>query len=130
MEIEGMIILNLGRTTGTSKAGNPWKKDEYVLETGGTYPRKVKFTVFGDRADTVQFEMGKKYALNVEIDSREFNGRWYTDVMCLSARPLDNAAPAAPAAPAYGAAPAQQPAPATQDPFGTPQGDQSDDLPF
>ena len=127
MEIEGMIILNLGRTTGTSKAGNPWKKDEYVLETGGTYPRKVKFTVFGDRADTVQFEMGKKYALNVEIDSREFNGRWYTDVMCLSARPLDNAAPAAPA---YGAASAQQPAPAAQDPFGTPQGDQSDDLPF
>lgn len=131
MEIEGMIILNLGRTSGTSKAGNPWKKDEYVLETGGTYPRKVKFTVFGDRADSIQFEMGKKYVLNVEIDSREFNGRWYTDVNCLSARPLEDGMAAVPApTPAYGSAPAAQPAPAPQDPFGAPQGDQSDDLPF
>lgn len=127
MELEGMVILNLGRQEGTSKAGKPWKKDEYVLETPGTYPRKVKFTVFGDRTDSIQLENGKKYVLNVEVESREFNGRWYTDVNCLSARPLD-AAPAMD--PVNGGVGAMAPAAPAADPFAAPQDDQSDDLPF
>lgn len=130
MEVTGKIIVALPEVGGTSRAGNAWKKREYVLETLETYPKKVAFNFFGDRVDQFPLNVGDVVTVSFDIDSREFNGRWYTDVMCLSARPLDNAAPAAPAAPAYGAAPAQQPAPAAQDPFGTPQGDQSDDLPF
>ena len=40
MEIKGKIILDLGAVSGTSKAGNNWKKHEYVLETQETYPRR------------------------------------------------------------------------------------------
>ena len=58
MEIEGKIILDLGMQSGVSKAGNQWKKKEYVLETFGQYPRKVKFTVFGDRVDTIDIQVG------------------------------------------------------------------------
>lgn len=115
MEIEGKVILDLGMTSGTSKAGNPWKKREMVLETFGTYPRKVKFTIFGDRSDTIRLEVGKDYILSVDVESREFNGRWYTDVSCYAAR--DRVA--APAAPAYGAeagAPYGAPQPAYQQP--------------
>lgn len=43
MEIKGKIILALPEVTGTSKAGNPWKKKEYVLETQESFPRKVHF---------------------------------------------------------------------------------------
>ena len=78
MEFEGMIVQYLGRQTGTSKAGRPWQKDEYVCETPGTYPRKVKFHIFGDKADQLKFENGKSYVLSCDIESREFNGRWYT----------------------------------------------------
>lgn len=80
MDIEGRIIFDLGFTSGTSKAGNPWKKREMVLETTGTYPRKVKFHIFGDRADTIRLEVGKDYILSFDLESREFNGKWYTDV--------------------------------------------------
>ena len=80
MEIEGMIIRDLGETGGVSKAGNQWKKHEWVLETIGNYPRKVKFHVFGDKADTLMFELGKTYVVSVDVESREFNERWYTDV--------------------------------------------------
>lgn len=31
MELEGLIIMNLGRTSGTSKAGNAWKKMNMCL---------------------------------------------------------------------------------------------------
>lgn len=89
MEIEGMIIRDLGQLEGVSKAGNPWKKHEWVLETTGQFPRKVKFTVFGERTNSITFEVGKSYAVSVDIESREFNERWYTDVMAYGARPLD-----------------------------------------
>ena len=90
MDIEGKIILDLGIQSGTSKAGNPWKKREMVLETFGQYPRKVKFTIFGDaRVDSLNLEVGKDYILSFDLESREFNGRWYTDVTIYRAQPID-----------------------------------------
>lgn len=86
MEIEGKIINYLGEQSGTSKAGNLWKKKEYVLETFGNYPRKVKFHIFGDKSDTIVLEPGKDYVLSFDIESREFNGRWYTDISVFGAR--------------------------------------------
>ncbi len=111
MEIEGKIIQELPMQSGTSKAGNPWKKREWVLETFGSYPRKVKFHVFGDRSDTIGIEVGRSYTLSVDVESREFNGRWYTDVSAYAARDMAQAPGAgapygAPGvAPAYGAQP-------------------------
>lgn len=144
MEINGKIIQFIGEQSGTSKAGNPWKKKEWVLETFGTYPRKVKFHIFGDRSDAINFEVGKDYTLSFDLESREFNGRWYTDVSVFAARdyvPEGNypnaapqqayapqggfqqpAAPAAPAAPAFGAAP--------QPSFTSAPGNADEDLPF
>lgn len=142
MEITGKILIDLGELSGVSKAGNPWKKHEWVLETIGTnYPKKVKFTLFGDRADHYPLTVGENYTVQYEIESREFNGRWYTDINAISAAPAVTIAPAAPAAPApqYGAAPAPAPqygaAPAAA-PFNAapapafPEPDGSDDLPF
>lgn len=86
MEIEGRIIYDLPLQSGTSKAGNAWKKKEWVLETFGNYPRKVKFHVFGDRVDTMRLEQGKDYVLSFDLESREFNGKWYTDVNVYAAR--------------------------------------------
>lgn len=88
MEIEGKIILDLPLQSGTSKAGNPWKKKEWVLETFGNYPKKVKVQAFGDRVDNLRIEPGKDYRLGVDLESREFNGRWYTDVSVFSAQEL------------------------------------------
>lgn len=80
LEIEGKIISSLPLQEGTSKAGNPWKKKEYVLETHDTYPRKVCFNFFNDRVDQNPLEVGDEVKISVEIESREFNGRWYTDI--------------------------------------------------
>lgn len=145
MEFEGTVIFELPMAEGIGKnSGRPWKKREWVLETGGgMYPRKVKIQAFNDRADALQLEVGKAYAISIEIESREFNGRWYTDVNAIAARPVTSLGVGAPAQPAYGQpAPAQsvsaqpaatpfgsQPASGATDPFAG--GDNStDDLPF
>ena len=119
MEIEGKIVLDLPMQSGISRAGNNWKKKEWVMETPGTYPRKVMFTVFGDRADTLTFQVGKDYVVQVDVESREFNGSGSQPGMYQPA-----AAAPAPAAPA---APAAAPVP---DPFAPAAGNENEDLPF
>ena len=80
MEITGKIILALPEQSGVSKAGNSWKKKEYVLETQETYPKKVHFDLFGDKADKYPLSVGQTVRLKFDIESREYNGRWYTEV--------------------------------------------------
>ena len=124
MEFEGMIVQYLGRQTGTSKAGRPWQKYEYVCETPGTFPRKVKFHIFGDKADQLKFENGKSYVFSCDVESREFNGRWYTSV---SGWKVEKAgAQAAPAAAPVQDFPGAVPPPPVPD-LGS---DATDDLPF
>ena len=124
--------------SGVSKAGNQWKKQEYVLETLDSYPHKVKFDFCGDRADQYVLEVGDIITLSYDIESREFNGRWYTDIRGFKAVKEDPnmAAAAAPYPPAAGA-----PAPAPGAEGGMPappppvdntfeQSGPGDDLPF
>ena len=135
MDIKGKIIQKLDLQSGTSKAGNAWKRQEYVLETLDSYPRKVKFDFFGDRADQYPLEVGDVITLSYDIESREFNGRWYTDIRGFKAMKEDpNMASAAPApypptagepAPAPEGVPAPPPVDNTFD-----QGSAGDDLPF
>ncbi len=80
MEIEGKIILALPEQSGTSKAGNEWKKREYVLETHESYPRKVHFDLFGAKADQYPLNVGDEITLSFDIESREYNNRWYTSI--------------------------------------------------
>lgn len=80
MDFEGKVIQFLGETSGTSKTGNPWKKKEWVVETFGQYPKKVKIQCMNARADALNLEPGRDYIISVDLESREFNGRWYTDV--------------------------------------------------
>ena len=80
MDFQGRVIQYIGETTGVNKAGKPWKKKEWVVETYGQFARKVKLQCFNERSDSLNLQLGKDYTLYVDLESREFNGKWYTDV--------------------------------------------------
>ena len=107
MEITGKIIVVLPPQSGVSQAGNNWKKQEYVLETEETYPKKVHFDFFGERADQYNWiKIGDRIRLSFDIESREYNGRWYTNIHGWKAekvdaqQPMQQMPPAAPTMPA------------------------------
>jgi len=124
MEVIGKIIHVLPPQSGTSQAGNQWKKQEYVLETEDAYPKKICFDFFGDRVDQFPLKLGDRIRLSFDIESREYNGRWYTNIRGWKSEPADAQQMQQPAAPAPQAAPALT---ATPDFLAS---DSSDDLPF
>lgn len=115
MEIKGTIIAALPEVSGvSSRSGNPWKKREYVLEnTEGNFPRKVAFTCFGENADKIQLQVGQAVTMYFDVESREYNGRWYTDIRAWKAEiaQAPAAQPAAPAASPFDAGVAVPPPP-------------------
>ena len=82
MEIVGKIIQVLPEQGGQSKTtGKDWKLQAYVLETQEQYPRKVHFEVFGeDRIKANPCQLDDVVTVSFDIESREFNGRWYTSI--------------------------------------------------
>jgi hypothetical protein len=79
MELTGKIIQLLPEQSGQSARG-PWRKQEYILETDGQYPKKVCFMAWGDKIDEFKIKEGEELTVSINIESREYNGRWYTDV--------------------------------------------------
>lgn len=81
LDITGKIIQIMPATSGTSKAGKDWTKQEFVIETQEQYPRKVMMSVMGDKVGELKkFAVGNEIKASLNIESREYNGRWYTDV--------------------------------------------------
>lgn len=79
MEIEGKIIEVLPKKSGQSANGS-WRKQEFILETEGQYSKKICFMAWGDKIDQFKIKQGEHLVVSVDLESREFNGRWYTDV--------------------------------------------------
>ena len=133
MEIIGKVVRLGNLTEGTSARG-PWRKQELIIETEEQYPRTVCLICWTNQIDEIQkFAPGQTIKAQIDLSSREFNGKWYTDVRVWRFDPVGATATPA-AAPAQ---PAQQPmmhqtppvvAPA-QD-FYPPAEDSVDDLPF
>lgn len=81
MELQGKVIEVLPRQEGTSKNGNPWAIQPYVLETMDQYHKKVQFEIFGD--DKIKQNLccvDEIVTISFDIESREFNGRWFTSI--------------------------------------------------
>ena len=99
MEISGKIIQVLPEQGGVSKtSGKEWKLQAYVLETQEQYPRKVHFEVFGeDRIKANPCQLDDIVTVSFDIESREFNGRWYTSIRAWKIQQgiVEAAAPAA-----------------------------------
>ena len=95
MEITGKIIAVLPKQGGTSKMGNPWEKQEYVLETYDQYPKKICFQIFGsDRIEQANIQGNDELIVTIDIESREYQGRWYTNISARKVEHINTAAPA------------------------------------
>jgi Domain of unknown function (DUF3127) len=79
MEIKGKITQLLPLQTGEGKNG-PWRKQEFILETEAQYPKKVCIAAWGDKFNNDLIQIGKTVNVSFDVESREYNTRWYTDI--------------------------------------------------
>ena len=116
MEFEGTVFRIMPVTKGTSARGE-WQRQDVVFEyADGTYSRKICVTFFNKPDDVARLREGATYQVSVNVESREYNGRWYTDIRAWRLQPKQTEAPAAPMPdlppiaeePAYASSPAAE----------------------
>ncbi|WP_418991503.1 DUF3127 domain-containing protein [Alistipes sp.] len=96
MEFEGTVFRIMPVTKGTSARGE-WQRQDVVFEyADGTYSRKICVTFFNKPDDVARLKEGATYQVSVNVESREYNGRWYTDIRAWRLQPKQTEAPAAP----------------------------------
>ena len=122
MELKGKIVQILPIQSGESAKGT-WRKQEYIIEIPGQFPKKVCIYAWGDTIDNFDIKEGDEVIASIDIESREYNGKWYTNIKAWKVT-KDQPQVAAPAAPSD---PSSWPTPA--DEVKSPA-DDFDDLPF
>jgi hypothetical protein len=89
MEITGTLMHVLTPQTGTGKNGQ-WKKQDFVIETTDMYPKKICMSAWGEKIDISKFSLGQSVKASFDIESREYNGKWYTDVKAFNLQLVNN----------------------------------------
>lgn len=78
---------------GTSSNGNPWEKQMVVFERMGASASKLAVSFMNERKTRVTKTLAKGQYCEVvyEISSREYEGKWFTQVDGISITPLSPA---------------------------------------
>jgi len=145
LEINGKLVKVMEQVTGEGRNGG-WVKQEFVIETFDQYPKKICCSVWGDKTEQLRrFQPGDDVKVSFNLESREYNERWFTEVRAwkldpagaISANPAQGASSYSAPAPAQGSsfsapAPGQNFQPTQPNPtsFSESLGDDSNDLPF
>lgn len=124
MELAGKVIAILEPKGGVSKStGNPWKTQDYVIETHEQFPRRMVFNVFGeDKINQFNIQLNEEINVFFDINAREYQGRWFNDIRAWR---IDRNVGDQAAAPVVNAQPVSAPEPPAFE-----QQDSTEDLPF
>lgn len=88
LEINGKLIQVLPEQTGQGQNG-PWLKQNFILETQEQFPKKVCIICWNDKVEILKkLKPGAELKVAFNIESREYNGKWYTDVKAWKIEPL------------------------------------------
>ena len=80
LDLKGRLVKKLPLVSGEGRNGK-WEKQEFVIETDDQYPKKICISLWGDKIKKLEsVQEGDKLTVSVNIESREYNERWYTDV--------------------------------------------------
>lgn len=122
LQIQGKLIQKLPTESGEGRNGR-WEKKQFVIETDDQYPKKICMVLWGDKISMLEkVTEGDIVTVSINIESREFNSKWYTDVKAWRIeKGADTGSSPSEAAPSATAMPTEPPAD-----LGLPD----DDLPF
>ena len=79
MKIESKIIEVLPLQSEEGKNVR-WKKQDVILEKLVQYPTRICIDSWNDKIDNAFLQIENDLTIDVDIESRWYNGRWYTEV--------------------------------------------------
>lgn len=79
-QLKGELISLSERLEGSRSNGDKWSSQGFVIQTEGQYKKNIYIVDWNDKCELSKFTIGDILDVYVNFESREYNGRWYTDV--------------------------------------------------
>ncbi len=79
MQLIARLVQVLPLQSGTGTNGE-WKKQDIIVETDADFPKKVCISIWGERINEQQLQLGNMLLIDFDVESSEYNGRWYTNL--------------------------------------------------
>jgi len=92
MDITGKIIKILPLQSGQGKNGE-WRKQDFVIQIEGPYPKIVCFTMWNAKIDQNPLLEDQSVKVSFDPESREYNGKYYTDLIAWRIEQLGGGTP-------------------------------------
>ena len=82
-QVTGKLIGILQEISG-EKDGREWKKGGFVVVTSDDNPKTVALQLFGETKLNwlTPLQIGQTIVADYYPESREYGGKWYTDLQC------------------------------------------------
>ncbi len=97
MDFEGKVLEILPPVSGQSARGT-WERQTVVFEQPNKqYGKELAVTFMNKGQEVANLRVGESYIVSFDIESRNYQGRWYTDVRAWRVQPVQAAQAAAPA---------------------------------
>ena len=88
MEFEGKVLEILAPVSGQSARGT-WERQTVVFEQPNKqYGKELAVTFMNKGQEVAALRVGESYIVSFDIESRNYQGRWYTDVRAWRVQPL------------------------------------------
>ena len=124
--LEGKLVQVMAPQEGVSTRG-AWKKQDFVIETTEQYPKKICISCWNEKADDLKnYQPNDLLKIAVNIESREYNSKWYTDIKAWKIDAVSATDSAGATANSGGTTPVKE----GDDILGVSFSEEEDDLPF
>lgn len=80
MQLTAKLLQILPVQSGTGKNGL-WQKHSLIVETLDQYHNQICLTIWGDEIDMSKIKIGDQLKFDYFIQSKEYNGKWYTNII-------------------------------------------------
>lgn len=96
MEIKGKVKSVLPVETGAGKNGKEWKRQDFIIEfMDGEFSKILALTTRSDNAFNIvsKLKAGQDVTVQFNIESREYNGKYYTNATAWKIEAVANSVP-------------------------------------
>ena len=91
MIVKGKLKKLLPEISGINKAGNQWKKQDFIIDTGAQFNPELCISTFKENIDVIKnINIGSDLEVELNLYSKPYNDKYFHNIIAWKITVLDN----------------------------------------
>tara|TARA_R100001440_G_scaffold171_1_gene502 strand:- start:3484 stop:3774 length:291 start_codon:yes stop_codon:yes gene_type:complete len=91
MIVKGKLKKLLPEISGINKAGNEWKKQDFIIDTGAQFNPELCISTFKENIDVIKnIKIGSELEIELNLYSKPYNDKYFHNIIAWKITVLDS----------------------------------------